>query len=42
VEYLIRAENVVKVSADFSKIIIDVPLQFPFKIPPGYQQYKEK
>ncbi len=34
----IRADNTIKVKASFSKISVDVPLQFPFRIPSGYTQ----
>lgn len=34
--FTIWAENVLKVKADFSRIQIDQPLQFPFKVPEGY------
>ncbi|MEI7491530.1 MAG: DUF4292 domain-containing protein [Bacteroidota bacterium] len=36
----IWADNTIKVKASFSKITVDVPLQFPFKIPTGYTQVK--
>jgi len=36
-EYTIRAENTIRVKADFSKISINIPQHFPFKIPDGYQ-----
>ena len=36
----IWANNTIKVRASFSKINVDVPLQFPFKIPSGYTQVK--
>lgn len=39
-EYLIRAENTIRVQADFSKIIINNPLLFPFKVPDGYNPVK--
>lgn len=32
----IWAENTIRVTAEFSKISVDAPLQFPFKIPSGY------
>ena len=38
--YIIWAENNIKVKADFSKMVIDVPLQFPFKIPASYLPVK--
>jgi hypothetical protein len=34
--YTIWADNTIRVSADFSKMSIDAPLQFPFKIPASY------
>ena len=36
----IWATNTIKVKAAFSKISVDVPLQFPFRIPSGYVQVK--
>lgn len=36
----IWADNTIKVKASFSKITVDVPLQFPFRIPSGYTQVK--
>ncbi len=39
-EYIIRAENTIHIEADFSRIVINIPLQFPFKIPDGYQPLK--
>jgi hypothetical protein len=38
--YTIRADNTIKVKADFSKMILNIPLQFPFKIPASYQPAK--
>jgi hypothetical protein len=38
--YVILADNTIKVEADFSKLILNVPLQFPFKIPASYQPVK--
>ena len=38
--YTIWAENTIKVRADFSKMTIDVPQQFPFRIPASFQQVK--
>jgi hypothetical protein len=35
-QYVIRANNVIRVKADFSKMGINVPQQFPFKIPSNY------
>jgi len=40
VEFNIRAGNNIRVKAGFSKIIIDSPLQFPFKIPSNYKQIR--
>jgi len=39
-DVVIWANNTIKVNASFSKINIDVPLQFPFRIPSGYTQIK--
>lgn len=36
----IWADNTIKLKASFSKITVDVPLQFPFKVPNGYTQVK--
>jgi hypothetical protein len=36
----IWADNTIKVKADFSKMTIDVPLQFPFKVPASYLPVK--
>jgi hypothetical protein len=38
--YIIWADNSIRVTADFSKLAINAPLQFPFKIPSSYQQVK--
>jgi hypothetical protein len=38
--YTIRADNTIIVKADFSKMTINDPLQFPFKIPASYQPVK--
>lgn len=38
--YVIRADNAISVKADFSKMTLNIPLQFPFKIPASYQQVK--
>ena len=38
--YTIWADNTIKVKADFSKMTINNPLQFPFKIPASYQPVK--
>jgi hypothetical protein len=38
--YVILADNTIKVNVDFSKMTIDLPLQFPFKIPASYQPVK--
>ena len=35
--YTIRAENTIRVKAGFSKITLDVPMQFPFTVPASYQ-----
>jgi hypothetical protein len=40
VEFNIRADNNIYVKAEFNKIILDTPLQFPFKIPSNYRQIK--
>jgi len=39
-EFFIRAENNIRVKTDFSRIIINAPLQFPFKIPANYKQVR--
>lgn len=39
-EFFIRAENNIRVKTDFTKINIDIPLQFPFKIPAKYKQVR--
>jgi len=39
-KHIIWAENTIRMKADFSKISIDVPQQFPFKIPGSYQPAK--
>ncbi|MCX6280729.1 MAG: DUF4292 domain-containing protein [Bacteroidetes bacterium] len=36
----IWADNTIKVKASFSKITVNAPLQFPFRIPNGYRQVK--
>ena len=36
----IWADNTIKMNASFSRITVDVPLQFPFKIPSGYTLVK--
>jgi Domain of unknown function (DUF4292) len=38
--YVIWAENTIKVHADFSKMVVNVPTQFPFKIPASYLPVK--
>ena len=38
--YIIWADNTVRVKADFSKMVINVPLQFPFKIPASFSPVK--
>ena len=38
--YVIWAENTIRVKSDFSKMTINNPLQFPFKIPASYQPVK--
>jgi hypothetical protein len=38
--YTIWADNTIRVKADFSKMTINVPLQFPFKIPASYRLVK--
>lgn len=35
--YIIWAENTIKVRVEFSKLLLDVPQQFPFRIPPSYR-----
>ncbi len=39
-DYTIYAENQIRVDAAFSRITIDEPQQFPFKIPPSYRPVK--
>jgi hypothetical protein len=39
-KYSISAENQIEVNASFSKVIINEPQQFPFKIPASYHQIK--
>jgi len=41
-EFFIRAENNIRVKATFSKITINTPLQFPFKVPVNYKRIKEQ
>ena len=36
--YKIAADNMIFVESDFSKITINVPLQFPFKVPASYKK----
>ncbi len=38
--YTVWAENTIKVKSEFSKMVIDVPLGFPFKIPASYVRVK--
>jgi hypothetical protein len=38
--YVIWAGNTIRVKTGFSKIVINVPLQFPFKIPASYEPVK--
>jgi hypothetical protein len=38
--YTIHADNTILVKADFSKMSLNIPLQFPFKIPGSYQPVK--
>ncbi len=38
--YTIWADNTIRVKADFSKLQLNVPLQFPFKIPASYKLVK--
>ena len=38
--YIIWAENTIRVKADFSRMVINVPLLFPFKIPASYELVK--
>jgi hypothetical protein len=39
-EYTISAGNQIQVQATFSRITVDEPQQFPFKIPPSYHSIK--
>ena len=38
--YTVRADNIIRVNTGFSKLTINVPMQFPFKIPASYQPVK--
>jgi hypothetical protein len=38
--YIIWADNTIRVKADFSKMMLNIPTQFPFKIPASYQPVK--
>ncbi len=38
--YVILADNTIRVNADFSKMTLNIPLQFPFKIPASYLPVK--
>ncbi|MCX6304373.1 MAG: DUF4292 domain-containing protein [Bacteroidetes bacterium] len=38
--YTVWADNTIRVKADFSKMTLNIPLQFPFKIPASYQRVK--
>jgi len=38
--YIIWADNTIRVKADFSKMTLNVPMQFPFKIPASYEAVK--
>jgi len=38
--YIILAENTIRVTAEFSKMTLNVPMQFPFKIPASYLPVK--
>jgi hypothetical protein len=40
ISYIIWADNTIRVSADFSKMTLNIPMQFPFKIPASYQPVK--
>jgi len=40
IKHIIWAENTIRMQADFSKIAIGIPQQFPFKIPGSYQPVK--
>jgi hypothetical protein len=35
-QYTIKADNTIKVKSDFSRIVINTPQQFPFKIPSNF------
>jgi hypothetical protein len=39
-KYIIWADNTIKVKADFSRMVLNVPMQFPFKIPASYLPVK--
>jgi hypothetical protein len=38
--YVILADNTIRVNADFSKMTLNIPVPFPFKIPASYQPVK--
>ena len=38
--YIIWADNTIRVKTDFSKMTLNIPMQFPFKIPASYQPVK--
>lgn len=38
--YIIWADNTIRVKADFSKLALNIPMPFPFKIPASYQPVK--
>jgi hypothetical protein len=38
--YVILADNTIRVNADFSKMTLNIPLQFPFKVPASYLPVK--
>ena len=38
--YIIWADNTIKVKADFSRMVLNIPLQFPFRIPASYLPVK--
>lgn len=40
INYIIWADNTIRVKADFSKMMLNIPTQFPFKIPASYQPVK--
>jgi len=38
--YIVLADNTIRITADFSKLTLNIPMPFPFKIPASYQPVK--